>query len=418
MPTPNLFSGINAKKALGQVPEARRTPELDLLYFTNRAPKPGLHGESTYGSERSTSYAFGSVRVDMGPGLAWEELVDASQTAERRVPVPLELAGMNELGRYPPSPYVLRETRSGIVRDPDVMAEHSKAEQTLVSEITRRLAQAPRKEILLYVHGFNESFEESAFVAADLCHFLGREHLCALFSWPARSGGGFLRSYSQERESGEFSVASLKKAIRSIAGVPGVEKVHLVAHSRGADVLLQAVHALLLEAYIVGKTPGDLLKIENVILAAADVDAHVFLRYLTVYASDPEMQSRWGKEELPLPFRDTGRMTIYASDADRALWASTFLFRSKLRLGRFRAEDLTVHVREFLMGSEFINIVEVPRERMDFFGHGYFTNHPAVSSDLISLIRYGLPPGDPGRALRPVEPPMVWAIREGLSSDI
>lgn len=417
MPTPNLFSGINAKKALIQVPEARRTPKLDLLYFTNRTPKPGVNGELVYGADRSTSYAFGSVRVEIGPGLAWEEIVDASQSAERRVPVKLELAGIRELERYPSSPYVLRETQSGIVRDPDVMAEHRKAESTLGSEITRRLAQAPRKEVLLYVHGFNESFEESAFVAADLCHFLGREHLCALFSWPARSGGGFLRSYSQERESGEFSVASLKKVIRSIAGVSGVEKVHLVAHSRGADVLLQAVHALLLEAYVFGEAPGDLFKIENLILAAADVDAHVFLRYLTVYASDPEMPSRWGKAELPLPFREAGRMTIYASDADRALWASTFLFRSKLRLGRLRAEDLTDHVREFLMGSEFINIVEVPGERIDFFGHGYFTNHPAVSSDLVALIRYGLLPEDPGRALRPVEPPVIWAIDEGLSDD-
>jgi len=418
MPTPTLFSGTNAKKPFDQVPEARRTPELDILYFTNRVPNPGLDGELTYGSERSTSLAFGSVHVHMGPGLVWEELVDASQSAERRAQVKLELDSTNELGRYPPSPYVIRETRSGFVRDPGVMAKHRKAEQTLVSEITRRLAQASRKEVVLYVHGFNESFEESSFIAADLCHYLGREHLCALFSWPARSGGSLLRSYSHERESGEFSVALLKKAIRSIAGVPGVEKVHLVAHSRGADVLLQAVNALLLEAYIIGEAPGDILKIENLILAAADVDAHVFLRYLTVYASDPEMPSRWGKEELPSPFRDTGRMTIYASDADRALWASTVLFRSQLRLGRFRAEDLTDHVREFLLGAGFINIIEVPRQRMDFFGHGYFTNDPAVSSDLVSLIRYGLVPGDPGRALRPVEPPMIWAIDEGLSHDM
>ena len=55
---------------------------------------------------------------------------------------------------------------------------------------------------------------------------------------------------------------------------------------------------------------------------------------------------------------------------------------------------------------------------MDFFGHGYFTNDPAVSSDLVSLIRYGLVPGDPGRALRPVEPPMIWAIDEGSSRDM
>lgn len=160
MPTPTLFSGTNAKKPFDQVPEARRTPKLDILYFTNRVPNPGLDGELTYGSERSTSLAFGSVHVHMGPGLVWEELVDASQSAERRAQVKLELDSTNELGRYPPSPYVIRETRSGFVRDPGVMAKHRKAEQTLVSEITRRLAQASRKEVVLYVHGFNESFED------------------------------------------------------------------------------------------------------------------------------------------------------------------------------------------------------------------------------------------------------------------
>ena len=410
MPTPTLYSTLNARHAFDQVPETLRNPSLDLLYFTNRIPDASSKRELTYGSERSTSLAFGSVHVDIGPGLTWPELVDASQSAERRVPVKLEVVSTHEFGRYPPSPYVIRDVGSGFVRDPGVMAEHDKAEQTLGAELKRHLARTPKKEIVLYVHGFNESFEEASFVAAELCHFLGREHLCALFSWPAGGGGGLVRAYSRDRESGEFSVAPLKKAIRSIAGVPGIEKIHLLAHSRGADVLLQAVQALMLEAYVFGEAPGDVLKIENLILVAADVDAHVFLRYLTLYASDPEMPSRWGKSELPSPFRETGRMTIYTSDADRALWASTALFRSVRRLGRLRAEDLTDHMRKFLAESGFIDIVEVPRERVDFFGHGYYTNHPAVSSDLVARIRYGLNPGDSGRALRPVAPPMVWAI--------
>ena len=30
-----------------------------------------------------------------------------------------------------------------------------------------------------------ETFETAAFTAAELCHFLGREPVCAFFTWPA-----------------------------------------------------------------------------------------------------------------------------------------------------------------------------------------------------------------------------------------
>ena len=70
-----------------------------------------------------------------------------------------------------------------------------------------------------------------AFTTAELCHFLGREQLRALFSWPAGGGGSLLYSYGQDRESGDFSVGHLKKVIRSIPKVPGIEKVHLLAHN-------------------------------------------------------------------------------------------------------------------------------------------------------------------------------------------
>lgn len=412
MPTPVLYVGAAARSVFDRAPAAHRSTALDLLYFTNRAPKSDPIGGLSYGAERSKSLAFGSVRVDVGAGLDWDELAAASRSARRRTPVNLELAGITELGRYPQTPYLIRHTGFGFVRDPDIMATHRKAEQTLETELARRLSETRKKEIMLYVHGFNEPFEEAAFITAELCHFLGREHLCALFTWPAGGGGGLLRAYGRDRESGEFSVAHLKKTIRSITAVPGIEKVHLLAHSRGADVLLLAIRELMLEAYVYGKAPADVLKIENLVLMAPDVDIHVMLQHLTLYGSEPEMPSHWDRQELPPHLRGTGRMTIYASDADRALWASTILFRSERRLGRVSPDDLTDHMREFLTEADFIDVIQVPSDPLDFLGHSYFSKHPAVSSDLVGLIRHGWGPRDPGRALRPVEPPIVWAIEE------
>jgi len=43
------------------------------------------------------------------------------------------------------------------------------------------------------------------------------------------------------------------------------------------------------------------------------------------------------------------------------------------------------------------------------FGHGYFLSNPAVSSDLVAMIRYGLKPGDPGRPLIEIKGPF-WRL--------
>jgi esterase/lipase superfamily enzyme len=407
MPTPSLYTGAEARPLFVEVPTERRIPSIDLLYVTNRAPVADQQGKLSYGSQRSKSVAFGSAKVELGPGLTWDEIEDASQHAERRTPVRLYLADIEELGRYPETPYLSLYTESGFVHDPIDLAAHREAENALESEVSRRLDESTKREVVLYVHGFKTTFEEAAFTIAELCHFLGREHLCALFTWPAGSRGSLLHSYGRDRESGEASVVRVKQAIRSISGVPGVEKVHLIAHSRGADVLLQALRELMIETYVYGASPRDTLKIENLVLIAADIDVEVMLQYMTLYGSDPDMLSHWRKDELPLHLR--GRMTIYASGSDLALMASTLLFRSQSRLGRVRSSDFTDHMKDFLRESDKIDIIQTPRDQSDLTGHGYFTSHPAVSSDLMALIRYGLRPEDAGRTLRSVKP-SFWAI--------
>ena len=44
-----------------------------------------------------------------------------------------------------------------------------------------------------------------------------------------------------------------------------------------------------------------------------------------------------------------------------------------------------------------------------FIGHSYFVSDPAVSADLVSLVRYGLEPGVPGRPLEEISRPF-WKI--------
>ena len=135
------------------------------------------------------------------------------------------------------------------------MDAHEKAAAMLQGEVARRLGAAPRKEVVLFVHGYANTFQDASFTMGELCHFLGREFVCAIFTWPAGGSRGLFFGYNVDRESGEFAVHHLKQAIRLIADTPGVEKVHLLAHSRGTDVMVTALRELEIEAYIGGLLP-------------------------------------------------------------------------------------------------------------------------------------------------------------------
>ena len=62
------------------------------------------------------------------------------------------------------------------------MEAYSKAKQGLQADVAERLATARRKEVVLFVHGFNTSFESAALTMGELCHFLGRDFVCGIFT--------------------------------------------------------------------------------------------------------------------------------------------------------------------------------------------------------------------------------------------
>jgi esterase/lipase superfamily enzyme len=267
----------------------------------------------------------------------------------------------------------------------------------LTAEVERRLEDSPRKEILLYVHGFNETFASAAYTTAELCHFLGREPMCAFFTWPASSSGNFLISYTNTTETADYSVDHLKKTIRMLAATPGVQGLQLLAHSRGTAIMLDAVRELALEAIASGKEPADLYKIDNLVLFSPDIDVDIATQQITGLISDPDLATVWPAGRLPRILK--GRLTVYASPEDRALRVSQILFRSRNRVGQLRPEDLSPKAQAYLATLGRVDLITYEGERTDFFGHSYFTSNPEVSSDLIELLRYGKRLGEPGRQL-------------------
>src|SRR5262249_6338757 len=182
------------------------------------------------------------------------------------------------------------------------------------------------------------SFEDAAVTMAELCHFLGREFVCAIFSWPAGGRRGLAFGYNVDRESGEYAVEDLLKTIRIIAETPGVQRIHVLAHSRGTDIVATALAELSVEAYGVGNTLPRLYKVGNVILMAPDIDADVALAKIFKVFSDPDLPLN-GKARPYVAIEPSPdfKITIYASPDDKALETAGWLFGSVARLGRIDA---------------------------------------------------------------------------------
>ena len=410
MPTPVLYTGAQAKPLFIGAPARPESPALDLLFVTDRAPAKDPDESSPYTADRNRSMAFGSTIVEFGDNLGWEELVTESTTMDRTVPLNLTLGPTREVGRFPPIPYELTAGPSGISRLPAVIMAHQKAKTELQAEIARRVNAARRKEVVLYVHGYHNSFEDAALTMGELCHFLGRDFACAIFSWPAGGRRGLAFGYNVDRESAEYAVEDLLKTIRIIAQTPNVERIHLLAHSRGSDILATALADLSVEAYELGETLGLRFKVANVILMAPDIDADVALAKIFKVFSDPDLPFA-GKPQpgVALERSPAFKITIYASPDDKALATAGWLFGSIARLGRVDATMLTPHQIDEIRAFGEVDIIQV-RGSTDPFGHSYFVSNPEVSADIIAMVRYGLKPNEPGRPLTEVVRPF-WRVQ-------
>jgi esterase/lipase superfamily enzyme len=409
MPTPVLYTGVRARPLFTSAPADVQTPPLDLLFVTDRAPAPSGDDPDPYIADRSRSLAFGSTTVLFGEGLTWDTLVRESLVFPRKHSLDLALGPTKELGRFPSIPYEVTVTERGLTRSPAAVDAHEAALQGLQAEVARRLASSPRKEVVLFVHGVANTFRDAALTMGELCHFLGREFVCGIFSWPAGGTRGFLFGYQVDYESSEFAAEHLRKTIRAIAETPGLERIHLIAHSRGTDVLVTAGSDLNFEAYTQESNISQRYKIGNIVLVAPDLDIDVNAAKFFKVLSDPDVP--YGSAPNPkmvLGRTPNFRITVYVSPDDRALATSGSLFGSIARLGRLNKSMLTAKEIEQIRTFDLIDVIQV-EGRTDLFGHSYLTSNPKVSSDLIGLLRYRLSPNDPGRPLEEVERPF-WRI--------
>jgi esterase/lipase superfamily enzyme len=229
--------------------------------------------------------------------------------------------------------------------------------ETAVKDIWKDLGKTSAgKSPLIYVHGFNISFDRGCRRASEFQRSLGLGGRLVYFSWPS---DGIIVNYPQDETELYWSVDAMHKTLADMVDASGSGKINVVAHSLGTrGIMLALVRMSAERKYAKYAFVGRPL-IDQLVLLAAATDVGIFAQYL------PYIK--------PL----VKRITVYVSSHDVPLAASEQLH------GYPRLGQTSQYLRE-LQGVEIIDVSDVPVQYPS--GHLYHLYNKTVIDDLDQLL--------------------------------
>jgi esterase/lipase superfamily enzyme len=342
------LAGPNTARAMaaGEEPSGKVFP---VWFGTNRKPLPG----AGFGPERAGKTTLGMAEVYVPEAHRFGEVGTSWWTKLRRLDLRDD---------------TLRVQRIRTLGETDFFTEVSNA----VKEA--RDPDGP-PQALVFIHGFNVSFEEAAVRAAQLGVDLDVSGATAFFSWPSR---GSVAAYTADEATIDASERAIADFLTDFGRRCGAERVDVIAHSMGNRGLLRALQRIAADAERRSE-----VKFGQIILAAPDVDRDLFLDLAHLY---PE-------------FCD--RCTLYASDRDVAVHASSWVHWGH-RAGYFQPYTVTAGV----------DTIAVPNFNVDLLGHGYFAAAERLLHDMFTILHHPSPPGKrQGIEAMPLDNGGAWRIR-------
>ncbi len=239
-----------------------------------------------------------------------------------------------------------------------------------------RLAQAQRfkDRALVFVHGYNTSFDVAVYRTAQIAYDLGFDGVPFLYSWPSNGSFG---DYRNDRENAEASERHMRDFLKVVCNETGAKQVSIIAHSLGNKPLLAVLKDLR------NATPPS-VTISEVILAAPDVDRDQF-------------------QNLIQDFNGLAKgVTLYAAANDRALqasqraWSSWWNFWSG---GVPRAGEVPPGGPVVVAGVESIDITLASTDLFSINHNGFATKTELID-DMRLLIETGAHPPDQRQSLK------------------
>lgn len=226
------------------------------------------------------------------------------------------------------------------------------SDAAFIDNVRKAMASRPPADrtILVFVHGYNTTFEESVYRFAQIVHDSGFKGVPVLFTWPSR---GQLLQYPYDRESAVYSRDDLETTLRLLATRSGAGKIDILAHSMGNMLTMETMRQAAIRGD--GRFGG---KLGQIMLAAPDIDVDVFRRQLATVAP------------LKLP------MTVFVSADDKALSISKYVWGGTARAGATVVSDPEVIAR---LAASNITIYDLSSIRVDdSTNHTKFAESPQV----------------------------------------
>jgi esterase/lipase superfamily enzyme len=231
------------------------------------------------------------------------------------------------------------------------------AKDDFVRTLRQQVKDSPSKDLFIFVHGFNNTFEDTARRAAQMAYDLDFDGTPLLYSWPSQ---GSATAYAVDEAAVGISGRKMADFLETVVAQSGAQRIHLLAHSMGNRALIEA-----LQTYLAKRAPDQRQHIfGQIVFTAPDVDRDYFVDAIGSLRSAAE------------------RVTLYASGNDYALRSSQFLHGAP-RAGT--AGDFIIR----LAGLDTIDMSSVPA---DALGHSYFAANSGAIYDMFRLLWRGDPP--------------------------
>lgn len=302
-------------------PEAVNVPgvsRVDLLVATTRAPaeNPAV----LFSGERGTGLALSAITVSIPP--------DAGRTVGQ-VQWPKKL---------PADP-----AKSFATVSVKPMLSGPQAREWARGHLTKT------RRVMVFVHGFNNRYEDAVYRFAQIVHDSKADVAPVIFTWPSRAS---IFDYNYDKESTNYSRDSLEELLRNLALEPSVGEVTVMAHSMGTWLAMEALRQMAIRDGRVAP------KIQNVILAAPDLDVDVFGRQIAEVG------------------RTGPKFTIFTSQDDRALLVSRRISGNVDRLGQI---DPAAEPYRSALEKLGITVIDLTKMKSgDSLNHGKFAESPEV----------------------------------------
>jgi esterase/lipase superfamily enzyme len=187
-------------------------------------------------------------------------------------------------------------------------------EPSFVTALSAAARQSAGGRVLIFIHGFNNHFDEAVFRFAQIVHDSKTPAVPVLFSWPSQGLVG-LAAYQEDRQSAAQSRAGLEQLFDLVANTPDVKEVTILCHSMGCFLTLETLRSKVARD---GRIGG---KVKNVLLVAPDVDVNLF------------------HAEMLQMGRARPRFALFVSQDDRALKLSKLIGGGITRLGEVDPEQ-------------------------------------------------------------------------------